>query len=91
MRTIPSYRPYFEDRSRAGQRLTITAGGLLFMPWPHDQSGFEPAFDPSKYNPAEAAIVNSGGTITPTPNFNPINGIIFNGEYGVPNSLSIAP
>jgi hypothetical protein len=64
----------------------------MFMPWAHDQNGFEPAFDPARFNPADAPIVNSDGTVTPTANslLNPTNGIIFNGENGVPNNLSTA-
>lgn len=87
----PLVSPYFEDQWKATRRLTFSAGvRMLFMPWAHDQRGFEPAFEPAKFNPAQAPIVNPDGTITPTPNFNPINGMIFNGENGVPLNLTTA-
>jgi hypothetical protein len=87
----PLVSPYFEDRWKATSRLTLSVGvRMLFMPWAHDQRGFEPAFDPAKFDPAKAPIVNPDGTITPTPNFDPTNGIIFNGENGVPLNLTTA-
>ena len=41
-------------------------------------------FLPSAYNPANAPIVNPDGTITPTADYSPINGLVYNGVNGVP-------
>lgn len=78
--------PYFQDSWKATRRLTITGGlRISYLPVPHSQgNGFEDIFDPSRYNPAEAPMVSTGGIITTTPNYNPINGLIFNGLNGVP-------
>ena len=76
---------YSEDHYKATQNLTVSAGlRLLYEPWGHAQAGVDNAFDPTKFKPAEAPIVNPDGTITPTPNYNPENGLIFNGVNGVP-------
>ncbi len=87
----PLVSPYFVDQWKATRRLTITAGlRVNFMPWAHDQKGFEWAFDPTKFNPAQVPIVNPNGTITPTTNYNPLNGMIVNGSNGVPLNLTTA-
>ncbi|HLJ16888.1 MAG TPA: TonB-dependent receptor, partial [Bryobacteraceae bacterium] len=80
---------YFEDQWKATRRLTITAGlRLSYMPYAHVQQGYSPMFDPSRYDPALAPIVNQNGTITVTPGYSPLNGIILNGINGVPLNLS---
>ncbi len=87
----PLYSPYVQDRWNVTRRLTINAGvRLSYMPFEHDQPGFAVAFDPAKFNPAQAPIVNPNGTITPTPNYNPENGLIANGLNGVPLDLTNA-
>jgi len=81
--------PYFQDRWKATRRLTLTAGvRFLFEPAGSAQKGYLPIFDPASYNPAKAPIMNPDGTITPTPNYDPLNGIIFNGLNGVPQNLT---
>ena len=57
------------------------------MPLAHVQAGFNPMFDPSRYDLAMAPIVNQNGTITPTPGYSALNGIIINGINGVPLNL----
>src|SRR5208282_3433785 len=52
-----------------------------------DQTGFT-NFEPSRYNPANAPIVTSSGNITSTPNYDPLNGIVFLGKNGVPNNYT---
>ena len=83
--------PYVQDRWKATRRLTLT-GGLRFefMPLPGAQRGILSSFNPALYNPADAPIVNPDGTITVTPNYNPLNGIVINGENGVPLNFSTA-
>ena len=73
--------------AKSCRRLTLTIGSRFsFMPLPHAQTGFEAIFDPLKYNPAQAPIVNTNGTITPTANYNPGNGMVINGVNGIPNN-----
>ena len=79
--------PYVEDRIQLTKKLTVTLGTRIsHMPLPHPQTGI-PIFLMSAYNLAEAPIVNNDGTITPTANYNPANGIVFSGENGVPNNF----
>jgi hypothetical protein len=80
-----SYSPYFEDRWKPTRRLTLT-GGLryLYMNTPTIQKELASNFFPSDYNPANAPIVNPDGTITPTPTYSPLNGLVLNGVNGVP-------
>ncbi|MGH9664584.1 MAG: TonB-dependent receptor, partial [Bryobacteraceae bacterium] len=83
--------PYVQDRWKVARRLTITAGlRLQYMPATHAQSGFESAFDPALYNPAHAPDVTTKGTVAPTPDYDPLNGLITNGVNGVPLNFSNA-
>ncbi len=87
----PIGTPYFEDHWKATRRLTLSAGlRFLYEPWSHQQVGYEIAFDPATFNPAQAPTVTPNGTIIATPNYNPENGLIFNGQNGVPLNLSDA-
>ncbi len=87
----PIDSPYVQDRWKATRRLTLTGGlRFLFEPTSHGQHAFESDFDPTVYNPSEAPIVNANGTITPTPNYNPLNGVIINGINGVPLNFTDA-
>ena len=82
------YSPYFEDRWRVTKRLTLT-GGIRYL-WtnsPTIQKQLATNFVPSLYNPAHAPIVNPDGTITRTPNYDPLNGLVYNGVNGVPLSF----
>jgi hypothetical protein len=81
--------PYVVDHWKATRRLTINAGMRFeFMPEPHAQTGYETLFDPSRFDPAKVPIVNPDGTITPTPNYDPSNGLIRNGLNGIPNNFT---
>lgn len=83
--------PYIEDRWIVTRRLTLT-GGLryLFETLPTIQRNFATNFVPALYNPSQAPIVNTDGTITRTPNYNPLNGLVFNGVNGVPLQFTTA-
>jgi hypothetical protein len=77
--------PYFQDTYRITKKLTLNYGlRIMHMPLPHDQIGYGSAFDPTKYSLSKAAIVNPNGTLTLTPNYDPLNGLVFNGVNGVP-------
>lgn len=83
--------PYFEDRWKLTRRLSITAGlRYEFMSPPTVQKGFATNFIPSQFMQSEVPIVNKNGTITLTPNYNPLNGLVTNGVNGVPLNLTNA-
>ena len=81
--------PYIQDTFRLNSHLTLNYGvRITFMPLPQDQPGFASAFVPSKFNPANAAKVNADGTITPGPTYDPLNGLVINGQNGVPQNFT---
>jgi hypothetical protein len=81
--------PYVEDRINLTRNLTLTAGIRLFhMPLPYGPPQSETNFIPSAFNPANVPIVNNDATITVTPAYNPLNGLVTNGTNGLPNSFS---
>lgn len=85
------YSPYVQDQWKVLRRLTLTFGlRNVWQPFTHDQPDFASTFDPAQYNPAQAPIVNANGTITATPGYNPLNGIIINGVNGIPLNFSTA-
>jgi hypothetical protein len=78
---------YVSDRWKASRRLTLSLGlRLSFLPLPGPQPGFASVFEPALYNPAQAPVVNTNGTITPGANYNPLNGLVVNGLNGVPRN-----
>jgi hypothetical protein len=84
----PIVSPYLQDRWNVARHLTLTAGlRFLYAPNPSFQPGFS-NFDPGTYNPAQAPTVNPDGTITATPKFNPLNGIVFEGKNGIPRDYT---
>ena len=77
--------PYAVDHWKVKPGLTLSGGlRLLHEPNPYAQPGFETSFNPALYNPGSAPIVNADGSITVTPNYNPLNGLVRNGVGGVP-------
>ena len=75
--------PYIQDRWKVNKRLTLTLGlRMLYEPEPHATPGEDSAFNPALYSSTAVPIVNFDGTITPTPNYNPLNGIVQNGING---------
>jgi len=73
-------------------RLTLS-GGLRYswMPWPTEQAGMIDDFNPAVFNPAQAPVITTNGTITtPSSGYNLTNGIIENGLNGVPLNVPSA-
>lgn len=93
VRTYAHYKmasPYVEETWHLARRVTLS-GGLRysFMPWPNEQAGDIDAFNPALFNPQQAPAVSTKGVITsPAGSYNATNGIILNGENGVPLNLT---
>ncbi len=85
----PIVSPYIQDRIQLTRNFTLTVGTRIsYLPLPHAPSNFENIFNPAAYNPAHAPIVNANGTITATPTYDPLNGLVRNGVNGVPDNFS---
>ena len=93
-RTIVKYKivsPYVQDSWKALRRLTLTMGlRMLYAPSANVQRDFGSIFSPANYSPAQAPGVANNGTIIPTANYNPLNGLLINGVNGVPVNFSNA-
>jgi hypothetical protein len=94
-RTYAHYKiasPYVEETWRMTRRLTLS-GGLRYswMPWPTEQASIIDDFNPAVFNATQAPVITTGGTITtPSSGYNLTNGIILNGQNGVPLNLTSA-
>ncbi len=83
------FSPYLQDRWKATRRLTLTAGARVWwMPQPSIQCDFGSMFNSALYNPADAPIVNTNGTITPTASYSATNGLIIGCENGVAQNFT---
>lgn len=84
--------PYVEDTWKIARRVTLS-GGLRYswMPWPDEQPGYMVDFNSTLFNSSEVPAITQTGTITSAPgSYNPTNGLILNGQNGVPLNLSNA-
>jgi hypothetical protein len=88
----PIASPYFQDEWKIKRQLTLTLGlRYLYLPntsYDGSQSGLYSNFVPSLYNASQAPIINNNGTITTTPNYNPLNGIVILGKNAPLNYTS---
>ncbi len=83
------FSPYVEDRFKITRNLTLTAGVRVFhMPLPYGPPQTQTNFIPTAYVLADAPIVNTNGTITATPTYNALNGLVTNGTNGLPANFS---
>lgn len=72
--------PYFEDQMKLRRNFTLTAGVRYEYYQPESSTtNFLGSFDPALYNPANAPVVNSDGTLQPNTG-TPLNGIIVAGQ-----------
>jgi hypothetical protein len=87
----PIVSPYFQDQWKFNRRLTLTLGiRYLWSPVPTFKN-IVTNLIPSRFNPANAPIVNPNGTITATPTYDPLNGLVFGGVTpGFPANYSNA-
>jgi hypothetical protein len=95
LRTYAHYKvasPYVEETWHVARRLTISGGvRYSYMPWPNEQAGFIDDFNPALFNAQQAPAVSTAGVITTASGgYNATNGIILNGQNGVPLNLSNA-
>jgi hypothetical protein len=83
------FSPYVEDRFKMTKNLTITAGIRIYhAPLPYGPPQTETNFIPTAYSLAAAPVVAGSGTITTTPAYNALNGLVTNGTNGLPNNFS---
>jgi hypothetical protein len=88
---FPAFSPYVQDTWKASSKLTLSGGvRYLWLPTSHVAKGTQTIFLPSAYVPANAPVVNLNGTITITPNYNPLNGLVYNGVGTTPLNFSNA-
>ena len=87
----PIFSPYFQDQWKVNRRLTLTLGlRYLWSPIPTFKNPVTNLI-PSRFNPANAPIVNPDGTITATPTYDPLNGLVTGGVTpGFPANYSNA-
>jgi len=87
----PIFSPYFQDQWKFNRRLTLTLGlRYLWSPVPTFKNPVTNLI-PSRFNLANAPIVNPNGTITATPTYDPLNGLVTGGVTpGFPANYSNA-
>lgn len=86
---FPAFSPYVQDTWKITSKLTLSGGvRYLWLPVAHVAAGTETVFLPSAYSAAKAPIVNLNGTYTVTANYDPLNGLVYNGLNGTPLNFS---
>ncbi len=76
---------YVQDDWRATSHLTLNIGLRAYvMPMVTVAGNQMTSFLPSVFNPSAAPQITPAGVLVPTPNYNPLNGIVTAGQNGVP-------
>jgi len=82
------FEAYAQDNWRASPRLSLNLGVRLFViPMIHVIGNRASSFDPSRFDPARAPVVLANGFLQPTPQTDPLNGVVIAGE-GVPDGFA---
>ena len=84
----PIASPYVQDQWKVMRKLTLTLGlRYAYSPnasYAKSLAGKVSNFVPRLYSASEAPVTNTNGTITVTPNYNPLNGIVLLGTSQAP-------
>lgn len=75
------------DNIRQLEATTGLTGNARVIPLAHEDQNRISSFLPERFDPAKAPTLSSGGVLTPTPNYDPLNGLIFPDKNGVPRSF----
>ena len=79
---------YAQDDWRVSRKLTLNLGARLYIiPLAHEAQDRISSFLPERFDPAKAPIITSAGILTPTANYDPLNGLVFPRKNGVPRSF----
>jgi hypothetical protein len=80
---------YGQDDWRASRKLTLNFGLRVFvMPPVHEAQDRVDSFEPAHFDPLKTPILTSAGVLTPTPNYDPTNGLVVAGKNGVPRGFA---
>lgn len=84
--------PYIQDHWKVNRRLTVNVG-VRYEHYPgiRPASNTQSNFIPSKFDPTKVPTVTSSGTITVTPNYDPLNGLVVQGANGNPDTFTNGP